>query len=122
MRVVSTAPRPDKKTKKYRPESFSPSHFRRSLSGAGITGLLYRILVVLCEHSQMDKPNVKVSNERLAEHCECTTDAIRKNLNQLAEQGFVQSIGRRFGGNHGANRWRLVYTGIRNRADNGQPM
>ena len=119
---MSTAPRPDKKTKKYRPESFSPSHFRRSLSGAGITGLQYRILVVLCEHSQMDKPNVKVSNERLAEHCECTTDAIRKNLNQLAEQGFVQSIGRRFGGNHGANRWRLVYTGIRNRADNGQPM
>jgi hypothetical protein len=108
--------------RKYEPETFSPSHFRRSLSGAGITRLQHRILVELCEHSQMDKPNVKVSNERLADLCECTTEAVRKNLNVLEQQGFIQSIGRRLGGNQGANRWRLVYTGMRNRSDNGQPM
>ncbi len=111
------------KPKKYQPTTFSPSHFRRSLSGADITDLQYRILVVLCEHSQMDKPNVKVSNERLAEHCGVKNpDTIRKHLNCLEQKGFIQSVGRRFGGNQGANRWRLIYTGMRNRTDNGQPM
>jgi hypothetical protein len=107
--------------KKYQPTTFSPSLFRRSLSGAGLTHLQHRLLTELCEHSQIDKPTVKVSNARLAHHCECTEEAVRQNLNRLQSAGFVQSVGKRQGGNQGANRWRLIYTGMRNRSDTGQP-
>lgn len=110
-------------SRKYQPTKFSPSHFRRSLSGADeLTHVQYRILIELCEHTQIDKPCVKVSNVRLAAHVGITADAVRKNLNQLAEMGFIRSVGRRVGGNGGANIWRLIYTGMRAREDNGEPM
>jgi hypothetical protein len=103
------------------PTTFNPSLLRRSLSAADITALQYRLLVELCEHSQIDKPTVKVSNVRLANHCGCTEEAVRQNLNKLQSAGFIQSVGKRQGGNAGANRWRLVYTGMRTRPDTGQP-
>jgi hypothetical protein len=106
-------------TKNYNPKTFSPSHFRRSLSGADLTALEYRILVEMCEHSQIDKPVVRIGSPRLAGLCGCTPESVRKCWGQLKAKGFIYPVGKHGGGNK-VDRWRLIDNGMRTNRD-GQP-
>lgn len=115
-------PQPKKSKPKYRPTVFDPALFRRQLSGAPVTDLQYRLLVNLCEHTQVDKPIVTVSNERLADLSNCSKRAVIANLGQLEAAGWIRRVGPRVGGNAGAAKWRLRHTDMRMRSDGKGPM
>jgi hypothetical protein len=106
--------------KKYQPTTFSPSHFRRSLSGVDLTELEYRILVEMCEHTQVDKPVVTIGSPRLALLCGSRPESVRNCWRRLKAKGFIYPVGRHGGGNK-VDRWRLIDNGVRTNPD-GQPL